>query len=441
MTVGDRARQALRWLAERSPRQILFAGWIAFVLGCYPGYMSTDSALQLFTVRSGDYTDYSPVMTALWGALEYVSAGPFPMLVLQSGLFLFGLHAILRTVLSPRAAAVTAAGVLLFPPVFSVMAVIWPDPLMAGAMLGGFGAALDSRRGWKIVGGVLIAIALACRPEVIFAVIPFALVVVPKTVWWRRAAVAVGIVLGLGIGARVADWALTVNDTYLWEQQLMVADTVAILRRSKIKKVEAMEEAFAGLPLADRSTLKERVTASADALNWRPLSNGDKRIFELITTDDQAAALAADWRHAILKRPKSYVLHRWAMIRAMLGISGSAEPVYDSFGNFDLMAPLHHRATASDWERGMRIIVRGVAKTPLFRGWLYVVLAIAAIVLARRRRVLRALAISGLVYEITMFVFAPMPDFRYSHWLITATCAALAGLAVARKWAARDGDG
>src|SRR5579862_9430353 len=115
-----------------SRRTILFAGWIAFVLGCYPGYLTTDSSLQLYTVRSGDFTDYSPMMTALWSALEYVTAGPFPMLALQSGLFLFGLDAILRKLLAPRAAAVTATCVLLFPPVFAVMAVIWPDALMAG---------------------------------------------------------------------------------------------------------------------------------------------------------------------------------------------------------------------------------------------------------------------------------------------------------------------
>src|SRR5260221_643547 len=199
MTLGDRAQQVLRWLAARSPRQIVVAGWIVFVLGSYPGYMSKDSATQLFTVRSGDYTDYSPVMTALWGAFEYVFSGPFPMLLLQSGLFL---------------------------------------------------------------------------------------------------------------AARVADRVLTVDDTYQWQQQLMVADTVGIVRRSKLKQVDAMIEAFSGIPLADSSTLKERVTASADALNWRPLSNGDKRIFELITTDDQAEALSADWRHQIMKRPKSYLLHR-----------------------------------------------------------------------------------------------------------------------------------
>jgi hypothetical protein len=105
LNAGERGREIARWIASRPPTTYLVAGWIAFTLGAYPGYLSTDSTLQLYTVRSGDYTDYAPLMTAIWSLLEWVVSGPFPMLALQSGLFLFGLAAILRTVLSPRAAA------------------------------------------------------------------------------------------------------------------------------------------------------------------------------------------------------------------------------------------------------------------------------------------------------------------------------------------------
>ncbi len=413
-----------------SPRTILFVGWIAFVLGCYPGYLSGDSVLQLYTVRSGDFTDYSPVMTALWSALEYVTAGPFPMLALQSGLFLFGLDAILRKLLVPRAAAVTASCVLLFPPVFAVMAVIWPESLMAGALLAGFGAALDDRRGWKIVGAVSIAIAIACRPEVALAVIPLAFTIVPASRWWRRTAIALGVTIGLAFVACVADRALTVVDTYAWQQHLMVMDTVGVVRRAKVDSPAALEAAFAGLPLADRATLRARVKSANDAFGWSPLSNGEKRIFDLVTTDEQASALAADWRHSIAQHPKAYALHRWAMTRALL--RGKAR-VYDSFGGFELLKPLHHRASPSDYEVGMQHVVRLVAKTPLFMPWLYLALAIAALVLAWRRPIVRAIAASGLVYELSMFVLAPTGDYRYSHWLVSATCIAIVALAVARR--------
>src|SRR3569832_1770177 len=118
-------------------------------------------------------------MSAVWGALEYVSAGPFPMLALQSGLLLFGLYALLRRVVVPRAAALTAVAIVMFPPVFTVMAVIWPDPFMAAMLIAGFAAVLESQRGWRIAGAVMIAIAVATRPEVVLALIPLALVAVP----------------------------------------------------------------------------------------------------------------------------------------------------------------------------------------------------------------------------------------------------------------------
>src|SRR3569833_4139748 len=172
MTAGDRTRALGRWLAARMPRQILCIGWVIFCLGCYPGYLSTDSVLQLYSVRSGEYTDYSPVMSAVWGALEYVSAGPFPMLALQSGLLLFGLSALLRRVVVPRAAALTAVAIVVFPPVFTVMAVIWPDPFMAAMLIAGFAAVLESQRGWRIAGAVMIALAVATRREVVLAKIP-----------------------------------------------------------------------------------------------------------------------------------------------------------------------------------------------------------------------------------------------------------------------------
>ena len=63
--VGDLAKRALQWLTERSPVTILLAGWIVFFLGSYPGYLSIDSVLQLYTVRTGDTTDHAPLMTTL----------------------------------------------------------------------------------------------------------------------------------------------------------------------------------------------------------------------------------------------------------------------------------------------------------------------------------------------------------------------------------------
>ena len=73
------------------------------------------------------------------------------------------------------------------------------------------------------------------------------------------------------------------------------------------------------------------------------------------------------------------------------------------------------------WQRGWNAIVHLFAKTPLFRPVLYLVLAIVALVLARRQRLLRNLVISGLVYELALFILAPTNDYRLSHWLVVTS--------------------
>jgi hypothetical protein len=437
MTLGDVLTRTRSWLAQRTPRQILCAGWIVFVLGCYPGYLSIDAVMQLYSVRTGDYTDYAPVMTALWGALEYVMAGPFPMLVLQSGLALFGAYAIFARVLAPRAAAVTACALVVFPPVFAPLAVIWPDSLMAGALLAGFGALLDERRNWRLAGVVLLGLAVACRRDAALAAIPMVMVVVPSKAWWRRAGIAVGVAVALGAAALVANRALTVKQTYARQQLLEIDDVVGTLRRANLKDNAAIATALSGLTLHEPDKLGERLAAGRDALGAWVFYNGDARLIDPITTDAESDALSAAWRGAISQHFGAYVTHRKTMTKALLGIPTTWSPVFDEFGDRDLLAPLHHRASVSDWQSGMQQIVRGAAATPLFRPWLYVILAIAAVVLARKRRVLRALAASGLIYELALIVCTPVADFRYSHWLVTAACAACAALAVARKarWA------
>jgi hypothetical protein len=124
----------------------------------------------------------------------------------------------------------------------------------------------------------------------------------------------------------------------------------------------------------------------------------------------------------------------------LLGISGKWEPVYDDFGDPELLAPLHHRAIPSDWQIGWRAIVRAVAVTPLFRPWLYLLLALALIYIARNQRVLRALVLSGVVYEATLIFVGSSSMYRYSHWLITSATIAGVTLLVSRRAAWRRSD-
>jgi hypothetical protein len=415
-----------RWLAARPPRDYLIAGWVVFVLNCYPGYLSFNSSMQLFAVRNGDYTDYAPVMTGIWSLLEWVAAGPFPMLVLQSGLFLFGLYAILRKLLAPRAAALVAAGVLLFPPVFSPLAVIWPDSLMAGALLAATGALLEDRLAWKITGGVLLAIACACKPEIVLAIAPLVFLGLPAMNRWKRVGLALGVVIAVALVARVANLALTDDDHHTWHQDLMVTDLAGTLHRAHVTDPAP---ALAGLRVVDATQIVHGVERFDPFL----LVSGANRVIDPIATDEQQDSLSADWRAAVGAHPRAYISHRYAMFRRLIATTGRWVPIYDNFGDAELLAPLHHRASPSDWQDGWNAIVHLLARTPLFRPWLYLLLAIVAIVLTRRQRLLRNLAISGLAYELALFVFAATPDYRFSHWLVTTATIAIVAHLVSRK--------
>ena len=120
-SVGARLRRA-------TPRQILVAGWLAFMLYAYPGYMSFDSVFQLGEARADHFSDaHPPAMAELWRLVDHVIAGPLGMLLIQSTCFLAAVFLLFRRRIKPQPAALAAIGLQLLPPVASEMAVIWKD--------------------------------------------------------------------------------------------------------------------------------------------------------------------------------------------------------------------------------------------------------------------------------------------------------------------------
>lgn len=102
----------------------------------WPGIMTWDSINQLVQARNHQLTTWHPPMMAvLWGLLDHVVAGPVLMLLLQTALLAGGLYALFRHWFTPMRAAVIAACVFLFPPVFAPMSAIWKDSLMAGGLV------------------------------------------------------------------------------------------------------------------------------------------------------------------------------------------------------------------------------------------------------------------------------------------------------------------
>src|SRR6185295_1522128 len=232
---GDAWRRVRAAVDRRAtPRTLLVAGFLVFLLYAYPGYLTTESANQLVDARTGNFTDWqSPVMSGVWWVVEGVVAGSFGMLALQSALVFAGAYHLIRRVVPARAAALAACCVLLWPPVLAPLAVVWRDGQMAGFLLAGAAAVISPRRPWKLVGLALLLLGCAMRDAAAVAALP----VIVLGFAWRdgqrsgsRAAIAVVVWAAVALGAGWLDDALTASVTQRPQVALATADIAAMLR-------------------------------------------------------------------------------------------------------------------------------------------------------------------------------------------------------------------
>lgn len=407
-------------------RRILIAGWLVFLLFAYPGYMTIESVDQLMDARSRSNSDwYAPVLSVIWRWVHHVIAGPAGMLVLQSGLFLAGLHALLRRGLPERQAAVAAIAILCFPPVAAPLAVIWRDAHLAGLLLAGAAALASDRRGVRIGGLALLVLGTTMRDAAAIAVLPLVLACFPWRIGdarWSRPAAATGAWLVIALVAHGLSARATSTTTERAELARARLDIVGVLRYADASDAALRAELErAGVRRITATELRresKRIYRSTDA-HAELLPLPDPR------DADARATLLRARRDLALAYPGAYLSHRSRQLRILLGLEPMArwQPVYAFF----LEDPSHpalamHRAKHS-WVQ--RQLIRGARSFPAigFRPYLYAAIALALLPLAivRRERLAGALLASGLLYELALGFTETVPEYRHSHWMIACT--------------------
>jgi hypothetical protein len=417
-----------------TPRKILVAGYLLFLLYAYPGYLGTESVDQLVDARAGSFTDwYSPVMSEVWRLVEWVVTGPFGMLALQSTLLLGGAYHLFRRVVPARAAAIAACGMLVFPPVLAPIAVVWRDSQMAGYLLAGAAAVTSSRRAIRLVGLGLILLACAMRDAAVFAALP---VVVLGFAWrdgqrwWARGAVAAAAWAAIAIGAAWLNGALADAVTERPGVALAASDIAGVLRYSA-----PIDDARLARELAGTGVV---VQGGAQALYARSeaASDGGRGMLGVPDTPEGRASLFAARRALLLAHRGAYLTARWHVFYRLLGLSSSVPaPVYASFVESPgHRAAIGHAATHGWVQRLLVKCVRPLGGTFLFRPYLYLIAAfvlLPIVVITRQRDTAMVLA-SGIAYELSWFFLAATADYRLSHWMILCSCLA-AALLIARR--------
>jgi hypothetical protein len=163
-------------------------------------------------------------------------------------------------------------------------------------------------------------------------------------------------------------------------------------------------------------------------------SNRISGCFTLVTDPDKISTLWAAWLSAISRHPRAYLKHRLRVFKSEFGIERPTVclPFWNGIVSNSLGLTFHQ----TKLNRSVMGILSRMEDGPLFRGWLYLVLLGALLVmfwrrLSQYRSAALLIGLSGFLYAIAYFFVTPSCDFRY-HWWTVLSVFLLALLAIQR---------
>jgi hypothetical protein len=138
-------------------------------------------------------------------------------------------------------------------------------------------------------------------------------------------------------------------------------------------------------------------------------------------------AIERAWARAVMTHPRAYLAHRWAVFRRAMSLDGLPS-----------CYPLHEGIEPNRWgyslRNGSRLLASlrriedSLRPTLLFRGWVWMALALGLAVFSWRRRDDDLLpffvATSGFLYSAEYLLVGTGCDFRFVYWTVVAACAA-----------------
>lgn len=426
---------------------IVAAAW-AFVLAyAWPGIMTIDCFDQLREGRNGVYTDgHPPIIAVIWRYLDKIVAGPALLYVLQTTAFFVGLYGFFRSLYEPRRAATIAICVALFPPILAPMGVVWKDALMASCLVLGVAGLVSQRRNVKIAALVALWFASAVRYNAAAAtLVPIVLLFEWRAgaKWYVRYGSAVAIWIAITASAMWVNAALTDKPMHFWTSSVAVHDIAGTLANvDETIPDDELRAVFAGTQIKVDADIHQTIRARYKPADFAKLVIGETPLWDLPIMGDVAApepqreAVNRAWREVVTSHPGAYLAHRIDVYISVLGIprknAGIMVPITKGQDRlFAIPMKLDYRPNFAQNFVQRKIVERIAKHTPLFRGWIYVLLALVLVFLGRKNRLALAILGSGLMLEASLFPFAASSDFRYSHWLVI--CTALAGVVIYRS--------
>ena len=446
-------RRIGRRIATLPPWVILGIAWAVLLVYAFPGEMTQDSFDHMREARSGIYSDaHPPIINVLWHVCDSIVAGPFGVLLVQTGLLLGGLYAILRRTFEPSRAAWWTLGVYLFPPVATVMAVIWKDCTMAGLLAVAIAGLLSERRSRRLLALVAITGAAAFRYNAFGATLPLVVLLFewrPGMRWVKRYALSTTIWLATTIAAMGINGALTDKPMHYWNSSLAIYDIVGTYAYvdEDLPDAQLLED-LRGTELKVTHDIHANIRNVYTPRSYYPILNDPKySMWDLPINgyvpapEAQRDAIARAWWHTITTYPWAYTKHRLTTMAEVIDLGSTRSLGIQVKREFQYPALAAEAGLASGVSPLQRKLTRAVQwltrHTPFWVPWIYLLISIVLVPLAFRHRDVLAILLSGIVMELSLLPLVHSRDYRYSHWMVITTAVGTIILAARRIRAAK----
>ena len=445
--MNDRTDLARRSRASWLPWLVALAG-LAFDIAAYwPGQMSFDSAYAWWQARGGATTDITPpIFVRVWRICDALLSGPGLIFALHLILFWSGL-ALLADAL--RFGAKRTCALMLvaaFAPVpWLLRGHVWTDVGLFSALLFVTGVLAHvhatGRRAMLLVALPALFYAAAVRHNALPAVLPFVLWMtwlasrspsspprVPRVVLATIALCAVFVAGAALINSRVERRVPLWPATAEW-------DLAAI----SIASDEMLLPDFMIGPGLDIPELAEAFREWSMTPMLQNTRHGMRDPFMDDFTPEQLSTLRSTWLGAIRAHPQAWLAHHARQARALLGVHDPSWPRELLYVDDEFQYRDNPRIARND-SALHKALMRGAAAlstTPLLAGWPYLLLGLAALPAAWRRRgelsgvSALVLLASAWLYVMPLIVLVPA-ELRYLGWSCLASV-----LAAAIAWLAR----
>jgi hypothetical protein len=392
----------------------------------YPGVMTYDAGYVHDARAGAGLGDWqSPVMTVLWWAIDPIAPGAASMFLLIASLYWLG-FLVLALVLARRslAGALVVPLLALAPPAFCLMGIIWRDVLLAALWLlaAALGLAVAGKNGFgrvmmQAAALGLVTLGVLLRPNALLAApILGAAIAWPRDFSAMRAALLyVPAAAGLFALVQIVFYDLIGASEQHPIQSIMVFDLGGISHFTG-------ENQFPGswTPAESAEIARSCYEPTEWDIYWWRLPCSfvmrrleDEKIFG-------TPALTAAWRQAILAHPSAYLRHRAAFMMNFLADANLAmwtEDITD-----------HTRIVFADRPlfMALKVVHDALKETPLFRVGAWLLLDVAIIALAWRRRdtpegaFAAGVCLSAVAYVMSFAAIGVAADFRYAYWAVLA---------------------